>query len=408
MSTNYASARQRQRLDGTIAWQALYRQDGRQSSRTFETMEQRDRFISMVRQIGLDGALEVLEANHTGMSFTTLGEYARADIEKRTGITEGHRARIAREVERDWGKLAQLPIEAINTTHIRSWVRDMERAGLSGKTIRNKHGLMSSVFRSAVTDPNSGVKRNPCEGTKLPRIDDGEERMHALTHGQFAVLLSCVPEHYRPFLTALAATGMRWGEATALSVAHLDQERGELRVVRAWKKAPTGWEIGATKTKRGRRSIPLGSSVLREISTLAEGAEPDDLLFRNTRGGRIRYATFYEQVWTPALRLANGLHGWPDKGKSHSPSARSIWHGIKPVQDSLRLGFYPGIHDLRHTAASWMIEATGDIYAVQHMLGHESIQTTVDLYGDLMPGRKERVAAAMDLAMGQALPELEA
>ena len=50
------------------------------------------------------------------------------------------------------------------------------------------------------------------------------------------------------------------------------------------------------------------------------------------------------------------------------------------------------IHDLRHTAASLMIQAGYPPKMLQAIMGHASITTTLDLYGHLYPGEMDRYA----------------
>ena len=56
------------------------------------------------------------------------------------------------------------------------------------------------------------------------------------------------------------------------------------------------------------------------------------------------------------------------------------------------------IHDLRHTAASLMIQAGYPPKMLQEILGHASITTTLDLYGHLYPGDMDRYADRLDSA----------
>ena len=58
------------------------------------------------------------------------------------------------------------------------------------------------------------------------------------------------------------------------------------------------------------------------------------------------------------------------------------------------------VHDLRHTAASLMIQAGYPPKMLQEILGHASITTTLDLYGHLYPGEMDRYAARLDDAAG--------
>jgi integrase len=56
------------------------------------------------------------------------------------------------------------------------------------------------------------------------------------------------------------------------------------------------------------------------------------------------------------------------------------------------------IHDLRHTAASLMIQAGYPPKMLQEIMGHASITTTLDLYGHLYPGDMDRYADRLDSA----------
>jgi len=60
------------------------------------------------------------------------------------------------------------------------------------------------------------------------------------------------------------------------------------------------------------------------------------------------------------------------------------------------------IHDLRHTAASLMIQAGYPPKMLQEILGHASITTTLDLYGHLYPGDMDRYADRLDSAADEA------
>jgi len=60
------------------------------------------------------------------------------------------------------------------------------------------------------------------------------------------------------------------------------------------------------------------------------------------------------------------------------------------------------IHDLRHTAASLMIQAGYPPKMLQEIMGHASITTTLDLYGHLYPGDMDRYADRLDSAADEA------
>lgn len=96
----------------------------------------------------------------------------------------------------------------------------------------------------------------------------------------------------------------------------------------------------------------------------------DELVFRGLRGSRIRHQNFHSRIWHPAV-AASGI------------------------------GKRPRVHDLRHTHVSWLIAQGVSLPIIQHRLSHESIRTTVDTYGHLLPEAAVIAASAVEEAMGQ-------
>src|SRR6202040_4460447 len=70
----------------------------------------------------------------------------------------------------------------------------------------------------------------------------------------------------------------------------------------------------------------------------------------------------------------------------------NVWEPARARAKDNGLTKKPRVHDLRHTNASWLIQAGVPLTVIQRHLGHESIQTTVDRYGHL-DRRTSRVVA---------------
>ena len=188
----------------------------------------------------------------------------------------------------------------------------------------------------------------------------------------------------RMLLEVAVGTGLRWGEITALQVRDLTLDGPEpcLRVRRAWKRNPpptsefhrpdTGPSyLGPPKTRKSRRRVTLAAVLVDLLRELSAGKAPGELVFCALMGGELRSATWYEDRWKPAIKLANAR--------------------------GLRVS--PRVHDLRHTHAAWLISAGVPLPVIQQRLGHESITTTVDVYGGLLP----QAHAAADAAINAAL-----
>jgi integrase len=211
------------------------------------------------------------------------------------------------------------------------------------------------MMKGAILDRH--IATSPCVGVKLPRSSDHErEENRYLTMDEYHALWSAMDEHFQPLLDTLAGTGIRWGEAEALQVKSLDLAAGTLRVVRAAKYngAAGTREFGPTKTKKSRRTITLPPQLVDTLDPIIDGRGGEELVFTMARGGQLRHASFHQRYWwTPATTA------------------------VPPPR--------PRIHDLRHSHASWLIAAGVPLPVIQARLGHESITTTIDTYGHLLP-----------------------
>jgi integrase len=58
-------------------------------------------------------------------------------------------------------------------------------------------------------------------------------------------------------------------------------------------------------------------------------------------------------------------------------------------------------HDLRHTAATLLLQADEHPKVVSEMLGHSTITLTLDTYSHVIPAMHERAAATMDAILGR-------
>lgn len=60
------------------------------------------------------------------------------------------------------------------------------------------------------------------------------------------------------------------------------------------------------------------------------------------------------------------------------------------------------LHDLRHTAASWMLAAGVDVPSVARILGHTTPSTTLGIYAHALPASESRAIATLDERLGRA------
>lgn len=382
--------------DRTRTWKVRYRKDKKQTSQTFEKERDAIRFANWIGKYGVDGALSMLNVHQTvSADEPTLAEWCTTHIDNLPGVTQGTVDGYRRYVRRDLGDLGPMPLTAITAERIAGWVKWMEGRGLSGKSIANVHGFISAAM---VTASIAGlVNANPCRGTRLPRSIVPDKVI--LSHDEYTRFLGCFTPRWLPMVEVLFATGMRFGEITALRVGdvHLDAET--ISITKAWKK---GNVLGAPKSRRSRRTIAIAPATVTVLRPLIDGQPGDRLVFHTVRGNRYTSSQFHTLAWQPALDLANGIA--PMRYRGHGENKTPIRGSMTPLDPPL--GKRPRVHDARHTCASWLLGAGIPINVVSAHLGHENITTTVNTYGHLLPSAQGYVRDALSLALSASRPQL--
>ncbi|PKY99796.1 site-specific integrase [Actinomyces urogenitalis] len=316
-----------------------------------------------------------------GASVPTLAKAANAHLDALTASATPGTIRKYRQILRDRiiPTFGPLPVDTITRTSVEQWIGNLRATPVgrgaakkppSAKTLRNAQALLSAILQRQVDE--GVLARNVAKGVPLPR-DTVSRPMVFLRAAQVEAIIKAAPPHYRPLIAALYGLGLRFGEATALTVADLDLDADvpSVRVTKAWKEGDGAPYVGAPKTRRGVRTVSVPDPLVPVLRAQAEGKSGKGLLFTTLSGGPVRSGPFHTRCWQPAVKAA----------------------GLDPR---------PRVHDLRHSHASALIAAGIPLPVIQRRLGHESIQTTVDTYGHLAPDAAVAAAAAIAATMGQA------
>jgi integrase len=380
-----ASIEKRERGGGT-SWRVKWREDGQPRSETFHRKTDAVEFRGLVDAAGQrypEGWIPG-QGNQASTSGLTVREWAQRAVAARTGITAGTRDKYAAMLERHvYPVMGSWPLDAVNRERAALWLNTLAatptepRAGkgatgrtLSAKSVRNVHGLVSSIWSDAID--NDLVTGNPFARLKLPDDAPDRDEMTFLTREEFAVLYGLTPEPYQLLVRTLVESGLRWGEATALQVRHLVGDT--LIVNQAWKADTQGrLTIGPPKTRAGRRSVHIPDDLADALAVSAAGKRADEWLFTTPTGYPLRNGTFHTRVWAPLM----------DK--------------VEPL-----IGKRPRIHDLRHSHASWLLASGEPMFEVMGRMGHTSIATTQGVYGHLMERDTTGVKAAASSGVGGA------
>lgn len=222
------------------------------------------------------------------------------------------------------------------TSHdMRRYVAVLSRAGLSGRSIARHLSAIRRFYdyllREHLASDNPVLDvRAPKAARRLPKVADVDQLSHLLD----ATADDPLETRDLSMFELLYSSGLRLSELAGLNVESIDRRGGEVRV------------LGKGGKERilpvGRRALDALSQWLEVRPALANDREP--ALFVSQRGDRLSNRS-----------IQSRLRRW----------------GVKNGADQK---LHP--HLLRHSFASHMLESSGDLRAVQELLGHADISTT--------------------------------
>jgi integrase len=369
-----ASIRTNKLAHGRESYTLQWREDNEQRGLTFDNKPEADRWKKLLDANGqsFTKAEHLYEEHEVG--GITFDELFEEHLNQLTDVGPYQMKRYRSAYRDHFGSLATRTVKGITRSDVTAWINEMRKkpgrygGPITAKTIANHHGLLSAAMTTAVI---SGYRAdNPCKGVKLPKSTHTEEVIRFMTRAEWDAIMGHMDAHYRPFFHFLVGTGLRFGEATALTARDFDLDgvTPSVKVTKAWKEdEDRGYYIGPPKTKKSRRTVSLAPYTVEVVRPLVEAAG-DGYVFKLKRGGCIRSGALYNRAWEPALLKA---------GYTKTTKAKDGVPGV--------VGNMPRVHDCRHTSASWLVAAGMEIFALSRRLGHESVTTTMDRYSHLLP-----------------------
>jgi integrase/recombinase XerC len=230
---------------------------------------------------------------------------------------------------------ADTPLVKLELHQIRRFISQLHARGLDGRSLARMLSAWRGFYRYLARD--HGYVNNPCVGLRAPKAK--KSLPHALSPDEAGRMMNIPGDDElalrdKAIFELFYSSGLRLAELTSLAPADINFGDATVRV--------TG---KGAKT----RVVPVGSHALAAVKKwLAKRAllaeEGADALFVSSKGTRL--------------------------------TARAIQYRMK--EWALKLGLAANVHPhvLRHSFASHVLQSSGDLRAVQEMLGHASISTT--------------------------------
>lgn len=292
-----------------------------------------------------------------------------------------HKPTYVRDLESAWRvhvepRWANVPISAVRHSDIQAWVSELGNQRSASVTLR-AFGVLKGICDAAIADRRITV--SPCTNITLPRKLKRAAERHYLTASQLLALAESAGR-WGPLVLTLGFCGIRYGEATALTVGCVDLEHGRLHIRESMSRVGSRYVTTAPKTWE-MRDVPMPPYVAEQLRPLVEGRDAGEYVFTRPNGEHI-----IQQSASIVRKTADAYQWWGYALKAA---------GLEPMK----------IHDLRHTAASLAVSAGANVKLVQRMLGHESASVTLDTYADLFDHDLDSVSAAMNELIAAELEE---
>ena len=267
--------------------------------------------------------------------------------------------------------IGKLPIEKLSTMELQKLYRKLmtkgrveriesekQPKGLSAKTVRNIHQVISSAMDFAVAQKI--IPENPCKAVALPKVEHRE--MQTIPAEQLRAFLveAKASGVYEMYYTELA-TGLRRGELLGLKWSDIDLDTGVIRIKRQIARVNGQIVEAPLKTKNAYRTVAISQQTV-EVLEQQKTKTNDEYVFPSPNGGPISPDSVNNMLKRVLARA-----------------------GISRVR----------FHDLRHTFATVALQNGVDIKTVSGMLGHFSAGFTLDTYAHVTTAAQKEAAQTM-------------
>lgn len=270
---------------------------------------------------------------------------------------------VEKYIKRNLGSVRLSDIQAFQ---VQKFYNQLQSQGLSSRTVRYTHSVLSSALKQAVRWRI--LVQNPCDLCDLPKLVKKEKKV--LNSEQSKIFWEeAKSSKWFALLLLVIESGLRPSEYLGLQWKDIDFERRTLSVNRVvTETANGGFYFGETKTPKSRRKLPLSDAVtsalrfhkrnqLENRLKLGECYQNYDLVFASEIGTPLQRRNLIRRHFKPLLKKA----------------------GLPNIT----------LYELRHTTATLLLSAGENPKIVSERLGHSSVVLTLDTYSHVLPNMQE-------------------
>lgn len=353
-------AKPKKRSDGRYMQQIyIGKKDGKRQYKTFSGTSQKEVTAqALAFRQALGRGLDVEQA---GATFKTLAENYKAK-KKAEGVGNSWLRSIQNHIDH-MRPIWDMPAEKVRAAHVQQVLNDLAEGGevppLAKKTLGQILGTCRRIFDDAIPEV---LPYNPCTKVVVPAGKPSETR-EAITEEQRRWVEE-TPHRAQRAAMLMLYSGLRRGEATALTWADIDFDEGTISVTKAMDFA--AGRLKAPKTEAGRRVVEIPQKLVDFLRAEKEGESCIYVL--HDQFGNPLTATMWRVMWQSYMADLNIKYGYGGEASKYNPQGT-------PLKIDT---FTP--HQLRHTFCTLMYKADVDVLTAKEQMGHRDVKTTLAIY----------------------------
>lgn len=244
----------------------------------------------------------------------------------------------------------------ITPADILKWQNEMMTMGYKETYLRMIQNQITALFNHA--ERYYGLKVNPCKKVEKMGRSNAKE-LNFWTKSEFDIFIGSFGEDermYKLIFEVLFWTGCRCGELLGIFLEDLDFRNNTININKTFYRRNKQDYLTSPKTESSNRKVTVPEFLMKEL-----------------------------KIYT------DSIYGIKQKDRIFEITDRAIQKKLKSKIEAL--GLTPiRIHDIRHSSIAFLIEKNVQPLAIAQRVGHDSVNTTMNIYGHLYPNKQKQIA----------------